>query len=255
MMYGMARPENWTGPAGGRPVRVNAGEPGGSPRFTPEKRWAKRGVKNLFDGSKRADRIATCRESYGLVRFTTGELSRSCHRKGSTWAKRRADMSLARSLRVGGYARTQGLGLDWRGPSPVHCQRRPSCKPGSDGVEREPDAAVVPGRAAQVGGPGKAPTPVTPIEVEPQAARRPGRPLDQSLVSLTRACTRLWALSATQRERNHAFATVGEAYAGERHVRIERGMGKRVRTAAHRAPDCQCLESSCSSGASGSSTC
>src|SRR6266550_7596117 len=78
----MLRPGNWTGPAGGSPVRVIAGEPGSRPRSVVERRRAERGVKSLFGGSKRAGRSATRRESCSLVRDTTGEPSRSCHGEG-----------------------------------------------------------------------------------------------------------------------------------------------------------------------------
>src|SRR5258708_36992603 len=47
--------------------------------------------------------------------------------------------------------------------------------------------------------------------------------------STTRACTSSWALSDTRRRRNHVQKTVGEPYAGEPLVRIERGMGNRAR--------------------------
>jgi len=59
--------------------------------------------------------------------------------------------------------------------------------------------------------------------------------------STTRACTSSWAPSDIRRQRNHVQKTVGELYAGEPHVQIERGMGNRVRCAGNRAPDYQWL--------------
>ena len=78
----MLRPGNWTKPAGESPARVIAGEPGSRPRFVVERRRAERGVKSLFGGSKRVGRRSTSSESCSLVRFTTGELSRSFHGEG-----------------------------------------------------------------------------------------------------------------------------------------------------------------------------
>ena len=78
----MLRPESWINLAGESPVRVGAGAPGSRPRFVVEKRWAERGVKSLFGGSKCVGRSVTRRESCSLVKFTTGEPSRSCHGEG-----------------------------------------------------------------------------------------------------------------------------------------------------------------------------
>ena len=78
----MLRPESWTSPAGGSPVRVIAGEPGSRPQSVAERRLAERGVKSLFGGSKRAGRRSTRAESCSLVTVTTGEPSRSCHGEG-----------------------------------------------------------------------------------------------------------------------------------------------------------------------------
>jgi hypothetical protein len=78
----MLRPESWTGPAGGSPVRVIAGEPGSRPRFVAERWRAERGVESLFGGSKRAGRSAFWRESCSLVRITMEEPSRSCRGEG-----------------------------------------------------------------------------------------------------------------------------------------------------------------------------
>ena len=108
----MLRPENWTRPAGGSPVRVIAGEPGSRPRFVVERRRAERGVKSLFGGSKRAGRSATRRESCSLVTFTTGEPSRSCHCEGSTRPPGDPDMPSVESLRGRGSATYARLGSE-----------------------------------------------------------------------------------------------------------------------------------------------
>lgn len=105
----MLRPGSWTKPAGASPVRVIAGEPGSRPRFAVERRWAKRGFKSLFGGSKRAGRSATWRESCSLVTFTTGEPSRSHHGEGprlTTWrAPEMPAVGSPRGMGSGTYAR------------------------------------------------------------------------------------------------------------------------------------------------------
>ena len=78
----MVRPESWSEPAGGSPVRVDTGVSGSRPRFVVETRRAERGVESLFGGSKFAGRTATRWESCSLVKVTTGEPSRSCHGEG-----------------------------------------------------------------------------------------------------------------------------------------------------------------------------
>jgi hypothetical protein len=104
----MVRPGSWTRPAGVSPVRVIAGEPGSRPRFVAERWRAKRGVKSLFGGSKRAGRSAIRRESCSLVRFTMEEPSRSFHGEGSIRPIGVPDMPLVESFRgrgIGTYAR------------------------------------------------------------------------------------------------------------------------------------------------------
>ena len=53
------RPASLTRPAGGSPVRVGRGAPGGRPQRGGENRWAERGVKSLIGGSKSAGRSTT----------------------------------------------------------------------------------------------------------------------------------------------------------------------------------------------------
>jgi hypothetical protein len=72
----MVRLGSWIRPAGGSPVRVDAGVPGSRPRFVVERRRAERGVKCLFGGSKRAG--CDC----SLVIGTIGESSRSWRGEG-----------------------------------------------------------------------------------------------------------------------------------------------------------------------------
>jgi hypothetical protein len=52
----MVCPASWSRLTGESPVRVGTGAPGSRPRFVAERRRAKRGVKSLFGGSKRAGR-------------------------------------------------------------------------------------------------------------------------------------------------------------------------------------------------------
>jgi hypothetical protein len=79
-MTGLLRPESWIRPAGGSPAWVGTGAPSSRPRSGGESRPAERGVKSLFGGSKSAARSGS--ESCSLVRFTTGEPSRSTHGEG-----------------------------------------------------------------------------------------------------------------------------------------------------------------------------
>jgi hypothetical protein len=72
----MLRLGSWIRLAGVSPVRVDAGVPGSRPRFVVVRRRAERGVRSLFGGSKRAG--CDC----SLVKFTTGEPSRSYHGEG-----------------------------------------------------------------------------------------------------------------------------------------------------------------------------
>ncbi len=68
--------EGWSRPAGGSPVRVSAGAPGGRPRLVVVRRRVERGVESLFGGSKRVGWDCS------LVRVTVGEPSRSFHGEG-----------------------------------------------------------------------------------------------------------------------------------------------------------------------------
>ena len=144
----MVRPESWTRPAGVSPARVIAGEPGSRPRSVVERRRAERGVKSLLGGSKRAGRSATRHESCSLVKFTTGEPSRSFRGEGpcpTSWQVPERPLV--------GSPRGRGIGTHARSGSE---QERPVCaglvskdrsyKPmvKSSGAQRESDGAVVP---------------------------------------------------------------------------------------------------------------
>jgi hypothetical protein len=120
----MVRPENWTSPAGESPVRVIAGEPGSRPRFVVERRRAERGFKSLLGGSKRAGRSATRRESCSLVRFTTGESSRSCHGEGSILPTGVPDMPQVGSLRGKGIGTLARDGSGQERPVLPACQAK-----------------------------------------------------------------------------------------------------------------------------------
>src|SRR6266545_5271866 len=52
----MLRPESWSRPAGGSPVRVGVGAPGSRSRFVGEIRRAERDVESLVGGSEYAGR-------------------------------------------------------------------------------------------------------------------------------------------------------------------------------------------------------
>jgi len=143
----MVRPESWTRPAGESPVRVSAGAPGSRPRSVVERRRAERGVESLFGGSKRAGRSATRHESCSLVKFTTGEPSRSCHGEGPCPTYRRSGIALVGSLRgkgSGTYATVWFGTGETRLPSLVSKDRsyKPMVK--SSGGKRESDGVVVP---------------------------------------------------------------------------------------------------------------
>jgi hypothetical protein len=143
----MLRPENWTIPAGGSPVRVIAGEPGSRPRSVIERWLAERGVKSLFGGSKRAGRSATRCEPCSLVTPTTGEPSRSFHGEGprpTYWPV--PEMPLVGSPRgMGGrHVRKGRFGTgEARLCSLVSKDRRYKPMVKSDGAQRESDGAVV----------------------------------------------------------------------------------------------------------------
>jgi hypothetical protein len=72
----MVRLGSWIRPAGGSPVRVDAGVPGSRPRLDIERCRVERGVESLFGGSRRVGWDCS------LVRETVGELSRSFHGEG-----------------------------------------------------------------------------------------------------------------------------------------------------------------------------
>jgi hypothetical protein len=155
----MLRPENWTRPVGASPARVIAGAPGSRPRFVVERRRAKRGVKSLFGGSKRAGRSAIRHESCSLVRRTTGEPSRSCHGEGSIRWTGVPDMPPTWSFRgtgSGTYAAWFGTG-EARLASLVSKDRsyKPMVK--SSGGKRESDGVVVPLIAVSNAAGGKGP--------------------------------------------------------------------------------------------------
>ena len=143
----MVRPESWTSPAGGSPVRVIAGEPGSRPRFVVERRRAERGVESLFGGSKRAGRSATRRESCSLVTFTTEEPSRSYHGEGHV--RPIAHSGHGRGRVLPGYGERH-VRMGWFGtgearlPSLVSKDRsyKPMAK--SSGGKRESDGVIVP---------------------------------------------------------------------------------------------------------------
>lgn len=78
----MLRPESWTSPAGVSPVRAGARAPDSGAPLVAETRRAERGVESLFVGSKRAGRSTTRCESCSLVKYATGEPSRSFHGEG-----------------------------------------------------------------------------------------------------------------------------------------------------------------------------
>ncbi len=104
----MLRPESWTIPAGGSPVRVIAGEPGSRPRFVAVRRRAERGVESHFGGSKRAGRSAFWCESCSSDRETMREPSRSFHGEGHVRRFGVPDMPTVgsfRGTRSGTYAR------------------------------------------------------------------------------------------------------------------------------------------------------
>ena len=155
----MLRPENWTRPVGASPARVIAGAPGSRPRFVVERRRAKRGVKSLFGGSKRAGRSAIRHESCSLVRRTTGEPSRSCHGEGSIRWTGVPDMPPTWSFRgtgSGTYAAWFGTG-EARLASLVSKDRayKPVVK--TLGGKRESDGVVVPLIAVSNAAGGKGP--------------------------------------------------------------------------------------------------
>jgi hypothetical protein len=114
----MLRPGSWTKPAGVSPVRVVAGEPGSRPRFVVVRWWAEWGVESLLGGSKDVGRSAIRREFCSLVKFTMGELSRSCHGEGNIRWVVVPDMGSLGPSGVGGAARVHGF---------VTEQERPVC--------------------------------------------------------------------------------------------------------------------------------
>jgi len=146
----MLRLASWTRPAGESPARVSAGAPGSRPRSVAERRLAKRGVKGLFGGSKRAG--CDC----SLVTCKMEEPSRSCHGEGHV---RRPRSENGRRI-LPGYgevARAQGLVRNKGGPSaqPTSGKDRPY-KPRAkgDGGQRESEGVVVVTIGVQQNAPG-----------------------------------------------------------------------------------------------------
>src|SRR5712692_6732481 len=103
----MLRPESWTSPTGGSPVRVIAGEPGSRPQSEGENPRAERGVKSLFGGSKSAGRSFTRILQPRQIHNEEAEPIMSRRRPGS--AGPGPDFGLLGSSGVRGAARAQGL--------------------------------------------------------------------------------------------------------------------------------------------------
>jgi hypothetical protein len=130
---------SWIRPAGGSPVRVSAGAPGSRPQSRGEIPAAKRGVKSLFGGSKRAGWDCS------LVRGTTREPSRSCHGEGHVRQSRsrigcggslRGTETCTRARSDHGTRETRLTGL-------VSKDRSYKPKAKSSGGQRESDGVVV----------------------------------------------------------------------------------------------------------------
>jgi hypothetical protein len=146
----MLRLGSWIRPAGGSPVRVDAGVPGSRPRVVVERRRAERGVKSLFGGSERVGWDCS------LVIFTIGEPSRSCRGEGhvrQSWVRIGCGGSL-RGTETCTRARSGHGTRETRLPSLVSKDRsyKPCVK--SSGGQRESEGVVVVQIGVQSNAPG-----------------------------------------------------------------------------------------------------
>jgi hypothetical protein len=141
---------SWIRPAGGSPVRVDAGVSGSRPWFVVERWRAVRGVESLFGGSERVGWDCS------LVRETIGGPSRSCRGEGQvrqSWFRIGCGGSL-RGMETCTRARSDH-GTRETGLASLVSEGR-SYKPmaKSSGGQRESEGVVVVGIGVQNNAPG-----------------------------------------------------------------------------------------------------
>ena len=198
----MLRPQSWTSPAGGRPVRVIAGEPGGRPRSAVEGQRAERGAKSLIGGQAfpRAVGAAAHRSLLPSLAAAAVHGASPGEDQGSHRPEPGGDGA-------GGGHQPPGPVPSGTGPLPLHAATK--------FVTSEPLGVLA----------------AVPLDVEeagPHPAGGPGGPLDQRLVPRPGPAQAHGHYPISEGSLTMSRVTVGELYAGEP---LERGMGNRAITA------------------------
>lgn len=118
----------------------------------------------------------------------------------------------------------------WGRRFPAACYGFRPCRSAAQACERVRTAFP---RAASTAPPLRRPSAARPVAqtLRPQPQAGAGRALDERMALGSGACTACAAPSAIRGSRRHARKIIGERYAGKPRARVERGRGKRARSA------------------------